>query len=137
MDVKAVAEELAGKLDNITGLRAFSYPVDKLPLPGAVVAMPDEIDYDQTYGRGSDSMTFPLFVFVPRTNERAAAHALGAYLSGSGSKSIKAAVDNTTTNTYVACDTVTVTRAVTGAYSYNGADTYGAEFTITVTGSGS
>jgi hypothetical protein len=78
MDVKAVAEEIAGKLDNISGLRGFSYPVDKLPFPGAVIALPDQIDYDQTYGRGSDEMTIPLFVFVPRTNERAAAHALGA-----------------------------------------------------------
>lgn len=136
MDVQAVAEEIAGKAGAISGLRAFAYPVDKPPLPGAVVALPDDIDYDQTYGRGSDSMTFPLFVFVARTPERAAAKALAAYLSGSGSKSIKAAVDNTTSNTYTSCDTVTVTRAVTGAYTYNAVEVYGAEFTIEVSGSG-
>jgi len=137
MDVTAVAKEIASKVDAIAGLTAFAYPVDKLPLPGAVVAMPDDVMYDQTYDRGSDAMTFPLFVFVQRTNEKAAAEALGAFLSGSGTKSIKAAVDNTTTNTYTSCDTVTVTRAVTGAYTYNGVDVYGAELTVEVSGAGS
>lgn len=136
MDVQAIADELAGKVGNISGLRSFGYPVDQLPLPGAVVALPDEIDYDQTYGRGSDAMTVPLFVFVARTPERVAVKALAAYLSGSGTKSIKGAVDNTTSNTYTSCDTVTITRAVTGAYTYNGKDVYGIEFTIEITGSG-
>jgi hypothetical protein len=46
-------------------------------------------------------------------------------------------VDNTTTNVYTSCDTVTVTRAVTGAYTYAGVDVYGAELTVEVSGSGS
>jgi hypothetical protein len=135
MNVEAVAEELAGKADTITGLTAFSYPVDKIPLPASVVALPDEVDYQQTYG-GSIELMVPLFVFVPRTNEKAAAEALAAYLSTSGSRSIKAAVDSKRlTNAYTSCDTVTVTRAVTGAYTYNGVDCYGAEFTVQITGS--
>lgn len=136
MDVRAVAVEIAGKADGIAGLSAFSYPVDKPPLPSAVVVMPDEVTYHQTYG-GVAAMTVPLFVFVPRTNEKAAAVLLAGYLSPSGSKSIKAAVDSTTTNTYASCDVVTVTRAETGSYSVKGEDVYGAEFTLEIIGSGS
>jgi hypothetical protein len=136
MDVKAVAEEIAGKLATITGLRAFAYPVDQLPLPGALVGLPDDIAFDQTYGRGSDEMTFTLWVMVDRADDRAAVAQLMPYLNGSGAKSVKAKVESTTANTYTSCDTVTVTTAVTGAYTYNGVDTFGAEFTVTVTGSG-
>lgn len=136
MDVKAVAEELAGKLDAIDGLRAFGYPVAQLPFPGAIVGLPDEIQFDQTYGRGSDAMTFPVWVMVGRADERAAVLELLPYLDGAGDKSVKTALDNTTTNTYTECDTVTVTTAVPGTYSYNGVDAFGAEFTVQVTGSG-
>jgi hypothetical protein len=137
VNVKAVMDEIAAKLGAISGLRAFGYPVAKLPLPGAVVGLPDGITFDETYGRGSDALTFPAWVMVARTDDRAAAVELLPYLNGSGAKSVKAAVDSTTTNTYTACDTVTVTTATTGAYLYNGVDTLGAEFTVTVTGSGS
>lgn len=137
MKVQEVAEEIAGKLATITGLRTFAYPVASLPLPGALVGLPDEIEFDQTYGRGSDAMTFPLWVMVARGDERAAALTLMPYLDGSGAKSIKATVDSTASNTYLTCDTVTVTMAVPGTYTYNGADVLGAEFTITITGSGS
>lgn len=137
MDVKAVAEELAGKLATISGLRAFGYPVAQLPFPGAIVGLPDEITFDQTYGRGSDAMTFPVWVMVGRADERAGALELMAYLDGSGVKSVKAALDKTNTNTYTSCDDVTVTQAVPGTYTYNGVDAFGAEFTVEVLGSGS
>ncbi len=137
MDVKAVMAELGAKLDTIAGLRVFGYPPGKLPTPGAFVAPPDDITFDETYGRGSDALTFPVFVLVSRGDDRSAVLELVAYLAGSGAKSVKAALDNTSANTYTSCDTVTVTTATTGAYTYNGVDSLGAEFTVHVTGSGS
>lgn len=137
MDVKAVADEMAGKLGNISGLNAFGYPVGSLPLPGAVVGLPDVVDYDQTYGRGSDEMSFPVWLMVGRTDDAASVAELLPYLAGSGAKSVKAALDSTTSNTYSSCDVVHVAMAVTGAYTYNGVDAFGAEFTVNVFGSGS
>ena len=137
MNVKALAEELAGKLGAIEGLRAFGYPVARLPFPGAIVGLPDEITFDQTYGRGSDRLTVPVWVMVARSDERAAALALMSYLDGSGAKSVKAALDSTNDNVYTECDEVTVTTAVPGTYTYNGVDAFGAEFTVDVTGQGS
>lgn len=136
MDTKAVVDELTSKLDGIAGLRAFGYPVGQLPFPGAIVGLPDDVTFDQTYGRGSDAMTLPVWVMVGRGDERAGALALLPYLDGSGAKSVKAALDNTTSNVYTSCDTVTVTMAVPGTYTYNGVDAFGAEFTVQVTGSG-
>lgn len=136
MNVEAVAEEMAVKLRAIDGLRAFGYPVARLPMPGAVVSLVDEITFDQTYGRGSDVMSFTVLVMVARSDERAAALALMAYLDGSGPQSVKTALDSTDVNTYTSCDEVTVTTAVTGTYTYNDVDAFGAEFTVQVAGRG-
>lgn len=136
MDVKAVRDEIGQKLGAIAGLRVYAYVPDKVPPPGAVVGMPDGIEFDQTYGRGSDEMTIPLWVVVARIDARAGDVALVPYLNGSGAKSIKAAVDSTTTNTYTSCDTVTVTTAAVGGYTWGGVEMLGAEFTVRVSGSG-
>lgn len=137
MDIKAVADEMAGKLATIAGLNAFGYPVGSLPLPGAVVGLPDDIMFDATYGRGSDELSFPVWVMVGRTDDAAAAAELLPYLAGSGATSVKATLDSTTSNTYGSCDVVHVAKAVTGTYSYNDVDAFGVEFTVTVLGSGS
>lgn len=137
MDVADVMAEIGSKLETIDGLRVFPYDVAKIPPPGAVVALPESVDFDATYGRGSDEMTIPVFVMVARTDSRSAHLELGAYLNGSGTKSVKAVVDSTNSNTYTACDTVTVTRAEPGYYTSGGVEMLGAEFTVHITGTGS
>jgi hypothetical protein len=136
MNVEAVMAEIGSKLGAIEGLRVFPYNVGKVPPPGAVVGLPEDIAFDQTYGRGSDAITLPVWVLVAKSSDRAANHELAAYLSGSGARSVKAAVDSTDTNAYTSCDTVTVTTAVTGAYTSGGVDMLGAEFTVDIRGRG-
>lgn len=136
MNVQAVMEEIGSKLDTIVGLRVFPYNVGKLPPPGAIVGLPDDIEFDKTYGRGVDAMTFPLWVMVAQASDRAANHQLTAYLSGSGPQSVKLAVNSSRTNTYTSCHTVIATRAETGTYRSGGVDLLGAEFQLDVTGSG-
>lgn len=137
MNVQDVMDEIGEKLAAIPQLRVYPYNVDKIPPPGAIVGFPETIDYDETYGRGSDSLTVPVWVMVSRANAQSAGAQLAAYLDGSGERSVKAAVDRTNTNTYSSCDTVTVTTAKIGAYTSGGVELIGAEFTVTVTGSGS
>jgi len=136
MDIKAVREEIGVKLGAIAGLRVFHYSVDKIPPPGAIVGLPELIDFDESYDRGSDKFTLPLWVMVARADARAAEAELSAYLNGSGAKSVKAAVDDTNVNTYTSCDTVTVTTGVPGSYTSGGVDMLGVEFTLDITGSG-
>jgi hypothetical protein len=137
MIVRDVMAELGEKLETIPGLRVYTYDVGKVAPPAALVGLPDDITFDATYGRGSDSLTIPVWVVVARVDALAATENLVEYLDGSGSKSVKAAVDSTTTNTYTECDTVTVVSAAVGAYTGGGVAMLGAEFTVTVTGSGS
>lgn len=137
MNIQDVRDEIGEKLGAIPQLRVYPYNVDKVPPPGAIVGLPESIDFDATYGRGSDTITIPLWVMVARANAQAADAQLAEYLDGSGARSVKAAVDSSNTNTYTSCDTVTVQRAVPVALPSGGVDLLGAEFTVTVTGSGS
>jgi hypothetical protein len=137
MNVNDVLAEVAAKLDMIEGLRVFAYPVANLPVPGAIVSLPDDGTFDETYGRGSDSFTLSIWVMVAKADDRAAVLELAPYLNGSGAQSVKATVDNTNTITYSSCDTVTVRSFETGTYTYNSVSLLGAEFTVAITGSGS
>lgn len=138
MNVDAVRTEIGSKVDKIVGLRVFTFDVGKVQAPGAIVGLPDRLDFDQTYGRGSDALSLPLWVMVARSSDRVAGKALAAFLAGSGPQSVKAAVDSKRlSNEYTSCDTVTVTAAETGSYTSGGVEMLGVEFTVTVTGSGS
>jgi len=137
MDVADVMEEMAEKLETVTGVEVYAYPPGKPDFPCMIVGLPDEITFDQTYGRGSDSMTFPVWVLVSLGDIDAATTKLVKYLAGGSGKSVKAALDSNNTNEYTSCDTVTATTAVPGSYTYNGHEVLGAEFTVMITGSGS
>lgn len=137
MNIQDIMDEIGQKLAAIPKLRVYQYNVDKLPPPGAIVGLPETIDFDATYGRGSDSLTIPVWVMVARASAQAAGAQLAAYLDGTGARSVKAAVDSSSTNTYSSCDTVTVQRAVPDGYISGGVELLGAEFTVHVAGSGS
>lgn len=138
MNIEDVMSEIGEKLETIPQLRVFPYWADKIAPPAAIVGLPEDIKYDETYGRGSDAVTVPVWLLVSRASDRASNAQLAAYLSGSGTRSVKAAVDSKRlTNEYASCDTVTVVTAKTGTYTSSGVSLLGAEFSVQVTGSGS
>ena len=86
-------DSLAAKLATISGLRtAALIPEDPKP-PVAVVTF-DSVNYDTSMGRGLDEYTFRVILVIGRVNTRGAEQNLDAFLSGSGSKSVKAAIES-------------------------------------------
>lgn len=136
MNIAEVADEIGATLSTIDGLRVYPYNADKVSAPSAVVVLPDEIIYDATFGRGSDSLTLDVYVFVARIDQRTGRDALAAYLDGSGARSIKAALDNSDTVTYTTCDVVRVAKASVEPLVSGGVDYLGAVFTLEITGQG-
>jgi hypothetical protein len=137
VNAKDVMDEIGAKLDTISELRVYPYDIDKVTPPAAIVGLPELVTYDDTYARGMDSYVMPLFVMVSRANLRAATEALAAYLDGSGARSVKSAVDSSSTNEYTACDSVRVTQGVPFADKSGGIDVLGVRYEIEVSGSGS
>lgn len=138
MIVVDVMAEIGTKLDTISGLRVFPYWADDVPTPAAIVALPDEITFDETYGRGADRIVIPVLVLVAAISDRTGHKEASAYMDGSGASSVKAKLDSTNTNTYTSCDVVRVASAENSRYkSVAGVTLLGVNFTVEIFGQGS
>lgn len=104
MDIMAVMTEVDTRLKTITGMRTTAIGADAaVQTPAAVQYLPDRIDFDQTYGRGVDTVTdLAVVVFLGKANLRNAIKAVAPYIAGSGAKSIKAKLDSAITP-YTSC----------------------------------
>lgn len=95
MDILNVMGGLGDRLRVITSLRmVYDYPPDNASdTPFGVVNWPDPLSYDATMGRGVDQATFEVHVCVNKNDAKTAAGALSLYLAGSGSDSVKSALE--------------------------------------------
>lgn len=133
MDLVNSMDQLRARLGTIDGLRTFEFG-EKVTPPGAVVALPDQITFDETYARGADSMQLVAGILVGRTTDRAAWRRVAAYAAGSGSSSVKAVLES---GTYTAFDYVTVTGCRFDVWTKQGTQYLVAAFDLDVVGSGS
>ena len=134
MNLEAVAAELTTALKTITGLRVTPWGIEKITPPAAVICLPERIDYDATYGRGSDQYPdLTVIVLVGKPAERSARKAIAAYADGSGPQSVKAAVE---AHTYTSCDSVRVAWAEFDTARYAAVDYLAAIFHLDITGKG-
>ena len=71
----------------------YAFPIDGITVPAIVVAYPDSMTFDTTFGRGSDSLVLPLlFIIGPgQTSTKDVRDQLSAIIAGAGG--IKAALD--------------------------------------------
>lgn len=90
--VSQVAAGLKTRLATISGLRTFSYQPEQENPPFAYPEI-NSIDYHRAYGGGDVVMNWTIYVVVGRWLDRTAHAALDDYLSYSGAKSIRAAIE--------------------------------------------
>lgn len=133
MDIAAAIDEIVTRLDAIPGLRAFGYSPGTVHPPVAIVTA-SAITYDETYGRGFDSATLGVTVVVGDVSRRSARDQLLAYTKGSGTSSVKAAVDG---GSYANFDVARVVSADFDVVRIGGADYVAAVFSVDITGPGS
>lgn len=136
MNLADVMDDLGTALETITDLRVFPYWADRVTPPAAVVTWPDPLTFDQTMGRGSDRMTVPVIVMVGKVDARTTRDVAGAYADGSGSSSVKAAIE-AFDDTATAYDTARVERAEFGVIPINGVELLSITFFVDVFGQGS
>lgn len=83
---------LATQLATISGLRVYAYVPDTPNLPSAVVRLV-RVSYDSTLSRGSDEFEFLITMVVGRADDRVAQTSVETYLAGTGSSSVKTAIE--------------------------------------------
>jgi len=102
--ISALRTGLATNLATISGLRTSAFMPDN-PNPPVAVVMPSSVSYDDTFQRGMQTYVFNVLVIVGRVDERTAQSNLDTYVSSTGSKSIKLAIQSDKTLGGIAFDT--------------------------------
>jgi hypothetical protein len=132
MDLDAVMQEVADRLDTITGLRVDGYPAGSVTPPAAVLSYP-EVTYDETMRRGMDRYVLPVWVLVGKVSDRAARATIAPYLDGGGPKSVKTVLE---ADPYDSLDSVRVQRADPDVVSVGGVEYLAYQFTLDIAGPG-
>jgi hypothetical protein len=88
MDISAIMDGIANALASLA--RSFAYPAEQITVPCFVVSYP-EIDYDATFGRGSDYATYPVYYVAGSKTDRNTRDELSRMIAGSNS--VKEALD--------------------------------------------
>ena len=134
MDLGAVMQAVADRIDTIADLRVYAYPPDVIQPPAAVVTYPGTYTYDATYGRGMDRIEdLTVVLLVGKVSDRASRDLITQWCKGSGATSIKTVVES---GTYTAFDTVRVTEVTFDIISVAGVEHLAATFTLDVAGQG-
>jgi hypothetical protein len=133
MNLGDVMDELGAALDTIDGLRVHAYGADRIIPPAAVVAWPEELNYDVAMQRGGDQAEIPVVVLAGRADARSARDVLARYCDGAGARSVKAAVDGHTAAAY---DSARVMRVEFAPATFAGVEYLAATFYIDVIGKG-
>src|SRR5690242_10970978 len=76
---------------NVAGLTVYDTVPDAANLPAACV-VPDTADFEVAMGRGVDTWEFDLYVLVSTADMDIGQDSLDDFVTGAGSKSIRAAV---------------------------------------------
>jgi hypothetical protein len=135
MNLVTVMDQVGTQLDTISGLRVTDFPPDNINPPAGYVGLPEDYEFDKTYGRGMDRINnLPVIVAVSRWPDRQAFARAAEYAAGSGAKSVKAVLE---AGAYSAFHTLTVTGVVFDVLTIGGTDYLGALFTLDITGQGS
>jgi hypothetical protein len=133
MNLAGAMDELAAALDVIDGLRSYPYTVQRVSPPAAIVTWPEEITYDKAMHRGADSFVVPIFVLVGSVDARTSRDLLAQFLAGSGTRSVKAAIDG---YSYIELDSARVASAKVEAVTVADVEYLAAIFDVAIFGRG-
>lgn len=103
----------------------YAFPVPNITTPCTVIGYPTQIDFDLTFGRGSDRASLPVWVVVGTTGNKDARDRLSAILADTSS--IKSAFDGNQSFGSVRVVDARITEITVGAINY-----LAVEFTIDV-----
>jgi len=113
-NIPAVRDAIKANLQTITNMRVYDQIPDVVVPPCAVVGQLD-FTFDVDNQRGLDQASVDVYVIVQRISERAGQDKLDLYLAGSGTGSVKTALESDRTLGGLV-DTLRVITAESGTY---------------------
>ena len=117
-------------LDTVATFRTiYDYIPDTAPATPAAIVGNVTVEWDEANQRGLDYATFSVYVVVSRMSERSGQDTLDALLAGSGSGSVKTALETGGTLNG-SCATMRVTRATPISITMGGVDFFAYEYEV-------
>lgn len=135
MNLRSIMEEAATLLASLDGInKAYGYPPETVSPPAAYVSYPQSVDYDATYGRGSDRITnLPISLVVGRVTVETTRDTAAAWASGSGEQSVKLLFEK---HQWISCDDLTISSCTFDVETIAGIPYLVAVFTADIIGGG-
>lgn len=130
-----IMKQLETRLKTIEGLRTYPRIPESINVPAAIVTL-DQCTFDSTMSRGSDDLTFVVYLLTSIASDRAGQDTLYGYIDGSGTTSVKAAIEadqdlGGTAMYAVVTEVKDIGKTEVGENKY-----YSARFTVTVSVAG-
>jgi len=129
--IAQIRDGIAANLTTITGLRTTTTIPDN-PQPPVAIIQPSSINYDRAFARGLDEYNFVVTLIVGRASERQAQRLLDLYCDGTGSSSVKTAIESNRTLTGLIQDLRVVAMRNYGTISIGDVTYLAAEFDLVV-----
>ena len=120
--LSSIRSGLSTRLATISGLSVYSYVPDSIEPPTAVVGVMSSVD----------SYEIPLYLYVSRVDAELSQDSLDEFLAGSGSSSIKQAIEGDSTLGGVVSSARVVEASNYGVYTINSIDYLGVEFSVEI-----
>lgn len=134
MNLATVMDEIATVMTQISGLTVHPYPIATLTAPAGYISYPREIDFDETYERGTDQFTdLPIVLVAGKANDLAARNRVAEWAAGAGARSLKQAIEGRAWESF---DDLTLVSVEFDLESIGGVPYLAAMFKATVVGPG-
>ena len=132
ININGVRDALKANLQTITNLRVYDLIPDIVTPPCAVVGQLD-FTFDIDNARGLDQASVDIFVIVQRISERTGQDKLDLFLAGSGTGSIKTAIESDRSLGGLV-DTLRVISADSGTYTSGDQSFLSYRYNVTIWG---
>ncbi len=126
-----IADELAVRVATVPGVHAFAYVPDNVTPPTAAVT-PVGVTFHNASGDGGVFHEFTIQLVVSRSVERAAQKLLNDFISYSGSRSVRAAVEGDRTLDSTVADVVVDGASNIGVVRQGDAEYLAVDFNVRV-----
>lgn len=136
VELTTIRTRVKGRLDTISGLANYKSEPDAIPAAPFTILGNCVIDYNTDMGGGRD-FSFRLFLAVAEADTESAWTELDSYLAAAGTKSVKAALEGTSTPAPAPGDYTNVVRVENcGHVVYRARTFIGAEFILKIPSGG-
>ena len=136
MNLSDVYTEIETRLREIPKLNVPSVEAESITPDAALWSLPEQREYQQTYGGGLEEHEIELTVCISKNAMRAAVQRALEYSDPAGPRSIAAAINSSPSNPYTSCDEVTVQSCQFDTVRVGETDYLGCVFTVHIAGSG-